>query len=200
VVTGRPAGEIAPMLGLEPALEVWGLHGAERLFPDGRRQLQQAPAATEKRLDELRERLRRDSLGGLFENKANGVVMHWRGASARKAMGIERRTRELFEPFARMDGLALLEFEAGVELRAGRDKGGAVEAILEEAGAVGPVAFLGDDISDETAFRAVNAVKGAHVSVLVRRARRETAADVWLRPPGELKEFLEMWLKAGNRD
>jgi trehalose-phosphatase len=93
-----------------------------------------------------------------------------------------------------------LEFEAGVELRAGRDKGGAVEAILEEAGAVGPVAFLGDDISDETAFRAVNAVKGAHVSVLVRRARRETAADVWLRPPGELKEFLEMWLKAGNRD
>ena len=200
VVTGRPAGEIAPMLGLEPALEVWGLHGAERLFPDGRRQLQQAPAATEKRLDELRERLRRDSLGGLFENKANGVVMHWRGASARKAMGIERRTRELFEPFARMDGLALLEFEAGGELRAGRDKGGAVEAILEEAGAVGPVAFLGDDISDETAFRAVNAVKGAHVSVLVRRARRETAADVWLRPPGELKEFLEMWLKAGNRD
>jgi trehalose 6-phosphate phosphatase len=200
VVTGRPAGEIAPMLGLEPALEVWGLHGAERLFPDGRRQLQQAPAATEKRLDELRERLRRDSLGGLFENKANGVVMHWRGASARKAMGIERRTRELFEPFARMDGLALLEFEAGVELRAGRDKGGAVEAILEEAGAVGPVAFLGDDISDETAFRAVNKVKGEHVSVLVRRARRETAADVWLRPPGELKEFLEMWLKAGNRD
>ena len=32
-----------------------------------------------------------------------------------------------------MDGLTLLEFEAGLELRVGRDKGGAVEAILERS-------------------------------------------------------------------
>jgi trehalose 6-phosphate synthase/trehalose 6-phosphate phosphatase len=81
VVTGRPAAEIAPMLGLEQPLEVWGLHGAERLYPDGRRELEQAPAATRARLEEVREGLRRDSLGGLFEDKANGVVMHWRGVS-----------------------------------------------------------------------------------------------------------------------
>jgi phosphoglycolate phosphatase-like HAD superfamily hydrolase len=42
VVTGRPAIEIAPLLGLEPPLEVWGLHGAERLYPDGRRELEEA--------------------------------------------------------------------------------------------------------------------------------------------------------------
>ena len=42
VVTGRPAAEIAPLLGLEPPLEVWGLHGAERLYPDGRRELEEA--------------------------------------------------------------------------------------------------------------------------------------------------------------
>lgn len=202
VVTGRPAGEIAPMLRLEPALETWGLHGAERLYPDGRRELEPTQPETETKLEELREHLRRDSLGGLVEDKANGVVMHWRGASAQKAKSIEKKTRALFEPLAQMDGLGLLEFEAGLELRAGRDKGGAVEAILAELGAAGPeacpVAFLGDDLTDEAAFRAVNAVGSCGLSVLVRRDRRETAAQVWLRPPEELKDFLERWVQASS--
>ena len=204
VITGRPAAEIAPMLALEPPLEVWGLHGAERLYPSGRRELEQAPAATQAKLEELRELLRRDSLGGLFEDKANGVVMHWRGASRRKAEQIERRTRALFEPLARLRGLALLDFDGGIELRIGRNKGGAVEAILAEAGAgLGdnadcPVAYLGDDLSDEAAFGAVNRIGRRGLSVLARRKWRETEAAVWLRPPAELREFLERWLSASG--
>lgn len=198
VITGRPAAEIAPLLGLETPLEVWGLHGAERLYPDGRRELEATSAATRGGLDQLREQLRRDSLGGLFEDKANGVVMHWRGVSPQKSRLIEQRTRALFEPLAEMDGLALLEFEAGLELRAGRDKGAAVKAILGEVGANGPVAFLGDDLTDEAAFTAVNEAVSPHLSVLVRREPRETAADVWLRPPGELLGFLRRWVQASS--
>jgi trehalose 6-phosphate phosphatase len=201
VITGRPAGEIAPLLGLNPPLEVWGLHGAERLYPDGRRELEQAPPATQAKLEELKESLRRDALGGLFEDKANGAVMHWRGHARHTQELIERRTRALFEPLATLDGLALLEFEAGLELRAGRDKGGAVETTLAEMRAAGqapgPVAYLGDDLTDEAAFRAVNKLEGAHLSVLVRRARRQTEADVWLRPPEDLKAFLERWAISG---
>ena len=200
VITGRPAGEIAPMLGLPAPIEVWGLHGAERLHLDGSREVERPLAATQEKLDELRERLRRDSLGGLFEDKANGVVMHWRGATRKQADQIEQRTLELFEPLARMEGLALLEFDAGLELRAGRNKGGAVEAILAEAGGVGPVAFLGDDLSDEAAFRAMRRVGKRGLSVLVRREFRETAAEIWLRTPGELLVFLERWEKAGIRE
>jgi trehalose-phosphatase len=194
MITGRPAQEIRPLLGLEPPLEVWGLHGAERIHVDGRRELEEAPAETQAKLEKLRERLRQDSLGGLFEDKANGVVMHWRGESARKAKLIEQGTRALFEPMARMDGLMLLDFEYGLELRAGRDKGGAVEAILEEHGARWPVAFLGDDLTDEAAFAVVNGLEGAHLSVLVRREPRETEADVWMKPPGELLGFLRRWV------
>ena len=203
IISGRPAGEIGPLLELDPPLEVWGLHGAERFYPDGRRELEDAPAATRPKLDELREQLRRDSFGGLFEDKPNAAVMHWRGVSPRKARQIERRTRTLFEPIANLEGVTLLEFEAGLEIRVGRDKGGAVEAILKEEikgnGACCPVAFLGDDITDEAAFRAVNSAKGPHLSALVRRARRETAADVWLKPPGELRKFLERWVAASSR-
>jgi trehalose-phosphatase len=199
VVTGRPAQEIAPLLELDPPLEVWGLHGAERLFPDGRRELEEAAPAVKQRLDELRESLRRDSLGGLFEDKANGAVMHWRGLSRKKAEQVEQRTRALFEPLARMDGLALLEFEAGLELRVGRNKGEAVVAILAETGN-GPAAFLGDDLTDEAAFRTVQRLGRPGLSVLVRREWRETAAEVWLRPPAELCAFLQRWLRAVGAD
>ena len=198
VITGRPAAEIAPLLALKTPLEVWGLHGAERLYPDGRCELEASVEATRARLYELRVLLRHDSYGGLFEDKANAVVMHWRGVAPAKAKQIERRTRALFEPLARMDGLKLLEFESGLELRAGRTKGGAVEAILEETGADGPIAFLGDDLTDEAAFQAVNRAVGAHLSVLVRREARGTEADGWLRPPEELKAFLERWIRAGD--
>jgi trehalose-phosphatase len=158
--------------------------------------LQQAPRAASEKLDNLRALFKSDSLGRLFEDKENGVVMHWRGASPHKARLIEQRTRALFEPLAGTDGLTLLEFEAGVELRVGRNKGGAVEAILRDAAPGAPVAYLGDDATEEAVFRTVNSFGSHSLSVLMRRQWRETEADIWLRPPVELKGFLEDWLLA----
>jgi trehalose 6-phosphate phosphatase len=195
VISGRPACEIVPLLGVEPAPEIWGLHGAERLRPNGQREMKEAPAATRSPLEKLQAQLRQDSLGGLFEEKANAAVMHWRGVPQRKAKLIEQQTRELFEPLAKLYGLQVLEFESGLELRAGPEKGDAVRTLLEEThdGTPRPVAYLGDDITDEGAFRAI---KGYGLGVLVRREQRKTAADIWLRPPEELKTFLLRWAHA----
>ena len=196
VITGRPAQEVIPLLGIDPPLEVWGLHGAERLFPDGHRELEESPAASREKLEMLRTILKRNGFGGLFEDKANGVVMHWRGVSPHKEKLIQQKVRALFEPLAGTDGLTLLEFEAGLELRVGRDKGGAVEAILREADPDAQVAYLGDDWTDEAAFRAVNKIGARGLSVLMRSQWHDTAAGVWLRPPVELKAFLRNWLQA----
>lgn len=195
VVSGRPAEEILPLLALDPAPEIWGLHGSERLHPDGRREVEQLAPGIRARLDAVCAQLRSDSRGGLLEEKPNAVVMHWRGLSSQNAGLVEKGVRELFEPLARTGGLALLEFEDGLELRAGRDKGQVVNLLLDETkdGRRHPAAFLGDDITDEAAFRAVN---GNGLSVLVRQKRRDTAASLWLRPPQELKDFLERWLQA----
>jgi trehalose-6-phosphatase len=106
------------------------------------------------------------------------------------------RTRELFEPLSKLPGLKLLPFEGGLELRVGRDKGGAIEALVAEAEAGAPVVFVGDDLTDEAGFRAVNAAHGPHLSVLMRAERRETVADLWLRPPAELRGFLKKWYRA----
>jgi trehalose 6-phosphate phosphatase len=198
VITGRPAEEIPPMLGLNPPPEVWGLHGAERLYANGRRALEKQAPGVRRALETLRKHLKQDALGGLFEDKPNAAVMHWRGRTQPEVRMIERRTREIFEPLAQMEGLRLLKFEAGLELRAGRDKGGAVREILREAGETVPVTYLGDDLTDEAAFLAVNEAKGPHLSVLIRREKRKTAADVWLKPPEELRMFLRRWAEAAH--
>jgi trehalose 6-phosphate phosphatase len=201
VITGRPAKEIGPLLRGNPPVidlpvEVWGLHGAERLHVDGKRELEQAPPETQRRLDDLRDHLRHNNLGGQFEDKPNAAVMHWRGASPRTAKFIETRTRELFEPLSHLPGLNLLDFEGGLELRVGRDKGGAIKALIAESAPGTPVVYLGDDLTDEAAFRAVNQASGPHLSILMRPESRETSADVWLRPPSELRGFLKRWAKA----
>jgi trehalose 6-phosphate phosphatase len=70
-----------------------------------------------------------------------------------------------------------------------------VRAILSEADAGAPVAYLGDDATDEAAFRAINCF-GPHIlSVLMRRQWHKTEADIWLRPPVELRGFLEDWFR-----
>ena len=199
VITGRPAGEINPMLRLPEPVEVWGLHGAERLLVDGSREMQEAPPEARAKLNELREQLQRDAFGGLFEDKPNAVVMHWRGHTPRQSKHIQQKTRALFEPAAQVSGLSLLEFEAGVELRVGRDKGGAVQAIVEQAEPDAPVVYLGDDLTDESAFCAVNRVRSPHLSVLMRRAWRQTSAEAWLQPPDGMRWFLREWEKAVNR-
>jgi trehalose-6-phosphatase len=68
--------------------------------------------------------------------------------------------------------------------------------VLSETAEDTAIAYLGDDITDEDAFRAVK-VRG--LGILVRTEFRETAADVWLRPPEELASFLQLWRVKGER-
>jgi trehalose-6-phosphatase len=90
----------------------------------------------------------------------------------------------------------LLEFDGGLEIRvAGPGKGDAVRVILKEAGPGAAVAYLGDDQTDEDAFRAL---KGNGLTALVRPQSRPTGADVWLQPPHELLQFLQEWLRASG--
>ncbi len=77
--------------------------------------------------------------------------------------------------------------------RPARIKGMQFVCLLNEIGPDAPVAYLGDDNTDESAFRVM---QGRGISVLVRPQRRRTAAQVWMRPPDELLDFLGLWLKA----
>jgi trehalose-phosphatase len=92
----------------------------------------------------------------------------------------------------------LAEFDGGLELRARTcTKGDAVRTIVSEVSPEVPIAYLGDDITDEDAFRVLN---DRGLTVLVRPMYRFTAAQMWLRPPGELIQFFADWVRASGGD
>lgn len=192
VVSGRPADEVPPLLGLRDRPEIWGSHGWERLLPDGRRVAEQPGAEAQRALRAAAAAVESAlSEGGRIEHKLASVALHWRGLQHEAADTLRRRANELWKQIAAGGAVEILPFDGGLELRTvGCNKQYAVKAVLSESAQESAIAYLGDDITDEDAFRAV---KTRGIGVLVRPEFRETAADVWLRPPQELVEFMGRW-------
>jgi trehalose-phosphatase len=192
IVSGRPADELPPLLSLTERPEIWGSHGWERLLADGRRIVEEPGAEARKALSEAASAV--DKImpdGARLEQKLASVALHWRGLPEEVAATLRAQASALWQPAAAQNKLEILPFDGGLELRAvGCNKQYAVKAVLSETAEDSAVAYLGDDITDEDAFRAI---KARGLGVLVRPEFRETAADVWLRPPGELVSFMQHW-------
>lgn len=192
IVSGRPAGELPPLLQLDERPEIWGSHGWERLAPDGATEVQQ-PNDDERRALEAAERAAAAAVacGARMERKLASLALHWRGLPGEAAQACRDAATRAWSGLSAAGPLALLDFDGGLELRApGCNKQHAVKAVLAATPADAAIAYLGDDVTDEDAFRGVR-TRG--LSVLVRNEFRPTAADLWLRPPGELVAFLEHW-------
>jgi trehalose 6-phosphate phosphatase len=197
LISGRKARELADLIGLQPSPEIWGSHGMERLTPDGRYSL--APeagsrdAAFAAAVKSLQGKVDKEAEERL-EIKPGSIAVHWRGLDPARAGKLKEDVSHLWLPLLAQYGLELHEFDGGLELRVpGHDKGQAVRTILAEAGPDAALAYLGDDRTDEDAFRALG---HAGLTVLVRPEPRPTAAELWLQPPNELIHFLEEWLHA----
>lgn len=194
IVTGRDAREIGPLLRLQPLPEVWGAHGLQRLRPDGACEMPEIPERVAQALEEGHRWLTYQGIEDIVEMKPGSIAVHWRGIEDEAASKLRGRVLLGWFPIAERGALRLLEFDGGVEMRmADLDKGDAVRIILSEAERGVPMAYLGDDATDEHAFEAMG---DSGLTVLVRPRRRRTSAQVWLRPPEELKDFLERWLDA----
>lgn len=198
VISGRSVKDLAPLLATEPLPELWGAHGWERRLPDGSVERGEMSERARDGLEEARERCRRAGVSAArLEEKPGCLALHWRGDGERERRRIEELVRPLWRDVAQSHDLGLHDFDGGIELRIpGRTKEDAVNSVLEADEPDVPVAYLGDDLTDEDAFRAL---EGRGLSVLVRTERRDTRADVWLRPPQELLEFLRRWREAASQ-
>jgi trehalose-phosphatase len=195
IISGRAAHELLPLLGLDQRPEIWGSHGWERLQPDGRYTLVPLGTRQATGLSEARAWCEQQGLLHCCEDKPASVAVHWRGLVPRAAESLRGHVVHAWSPLAKQAGLTIAEFDGGIELRApGRDKGIAVQTVLAELGAGAAIAYLGDDLTDEDAFRAI---RSRGLSVLVRSEWRATTADLWLRPPEELLAFLTRWQRGG---
>ncbi|MFA9429458.1 trehalose-phosphatase [Egicoccus sp. AB-alg2] len=191
VVSGRPIAELEARLGLLPVTYAGG-HGAEVRTADGRQTAFVSPDAVAGTLDDVEaalEELLSTDAGWQVERKAASLAVHHRRVDDRDRDALLPRVHELLE--ARRDddpGFEVLAGKAVVELRpAGVDKGRALAWIAERADGRRPV-VLGDDVTDEDAFRA--AVERDGLGVLVADAPRATVARRRLRDPDAVVDFL----------
>jgi len=194
IISGRWTRDLLPLLGLAQQPEVWGSHGWERCHADGRcetrrpderalQALAQADHWTEAAV----------ALGARREPKPASLAIHWRGLDAGTISKIRAAILEQWALHSRDKGLEAHDFDGGIELRVpGCSKADAVQTLATESGET-LMAYLGDDLTDEDAFRALGP---DDLGVLVRPDYRQTAARAWLKPPHELLAFLNRWIDA----
>jgi trehalose-phosphatase len=193
VTSGRSVSAVAPLLGLDPQPEIWGTYGIERLHPDGRYEGAEVTDEALQALTKAEMVLQGENLGDLIEARPGAVSIHWRGLQPSQVLEVRTKAYNVLTPLTFQTGLLVADFDGGVELRLrSANKVDIVRTILNEVGADVPIAYLGDDKTDEEAFRLLN---GRGLTVLVRPKHRFTAAQTWLRPPEELVQFFNNWIR-----
>jgi trehalose 6-phosphate phosphatase len=160
VVTGRSALDAEQMLGLSE-LVYFGNHGMERL-EDGRVTVVAAArpfvAAIAETLNAVR--LRYPDPNVLFENKGVSGSIHFRLTADPEL--VEDELLEIVAPLARVAGLQLTLGRMIIELRppVRANKGTALADVVEEH-KLRSLLYLGDDITDLDAMRALHELRDA---------------------------------------
>jgi len=189
IVSGRGREDVAALVGL-PDLAYAGSHGYDIAGP-GALRLEVGEGIPE-RIERAAAQLRRD-LGGiegvLIEPKRFAISIHFRLADEGRLSEIERAVdaAATAEPGLRKGhGKKLFELRPDLDW----DKGKALLWLLDALGLDHPGGlplYIGDDLTDEDAFRAV---QGRGIGILVAAEPRETAAEYQVREPGEVVEIL----------
>jgi trehalose-phosphatase len=193
VISGRALRQLAEMTGLPESVHLVGSHGSE-FDPDFAARLTPAQVAMRERLlDELRA-IAQDHPGSTIEEKPASVAFHYRNVDDGSKDAVAKRVED--GP-ASVDDVIVKRGKMVIELCVTPvSKGDAFERIRHRVGAAAAI-FLGDDITDEDAFKTL---QGPDVGVKVGEG--ETAAQFRIgtvedvaRLLADLAEMREEWLR-----
>lgn len=193
LVSGRSATDARRMVA---ATKVWavGNHGSEAIGPDGEVivDAQVAPyESSMRRSARTLESLLHAVPGVIVEDKRWTLSVHYRLADP----ALVPLVQATVERVAKENGLLIHEGKMVFEVRSPAlvNKGTAVLALVERLeGRSGTVVFVGDDRTDEDAFRALRLDGDDAVTVRVTPGEGlPTAAEYTLEGPDEVRTFLE---------
>jgi len=192
IVSGRDLDDVRAKVAID-GIAYAGSHGLDILHPDGTRQ-QLAPDHLEV-LDHAQQELQHElgAIAGVrVERKRFAIAVHDRqvddpDARSRIAEAVERLGGQ-FDELRVTGGKRIHELRPDIDW----DKGRAIEALLTALDAEDHLPFyLGDDLTDEDGFRAVNNRRGISVVVRGEDDDRLTAADAVLDSPDDVQRFLD---------
>jgi len=198
VVTGRERENVAALVGL-PDLIYVGNHGFDIAGRGLRHEVGEGvPERIARAAADLEAELAPGAIDGLLiEPKRFSISVHFRLVDEARVPEIERAVdtvAAVFPDLRKVPGKKHLELRPRIDW----DKGKAVMWLLDrldiERGIAHVSLYLGDDVTDEDAFRAIS---GRGVGILVgdsagdEAGPRPTAATYTLRDPDEARLFLE---------
>jgi len=192
VISGRDLRDVQKMVAIDNIFYA-GSHGFEIEGPGGwhldSKQVMDFLPLLDRAEQDLRKRLASIE-GALVERKRFSIAIHYRLAAdeqVSRVTGAVAAVAEAFPKLRRTTGKKIYELQPQVDWH----KGKAVKWLLDGLGLAAenvlPV-FIGDDITDEDAFRAL---ERDGVGIIVRDEERETAARFALETPAQVGEFLE---------
>ncbi|HEV3098582.1 MAG TPA: trehalose-phosphatase [Candidatus Udaeobacter sp.] len=189
ILSGRDLDDVRQRVNIG-AIVYAGSHGFDIAGPRGLRK----EMATEflSKLDMIEEELGKQLAGipgARLERKRFSIAAHYRNVNESDIHKVERAVSEVaarHRELRKMDGKKVYELLPDIDW----DKGKAVLWLLENQGLerakVRPI-YIGDDRTDEDAFRALGQ-RG--VGILVSEQPRPTSASYSLKDPTEVERFL----------
>src|SRR6202035_5805487 len=196
ILSGRDLADVRERIGL-PGLWYAGSHGFELTGPDGTHHQNPEAAASIAVLAGAAADLA-DQLGHIpgvvVEHKRFGVAVHYRNAARDRVGEVTAAVRTAGQRTALRvtTGREVIELRPNIDWDKGKTLRWVLDYIRDNEGA-GPLLpiYLGDDITDEDAFHAVD---DGGLAILVRHSDdgdRATAARYALDDPGRVREFTE---------
>jgi trehalose-phosphatase len=189
ILSGRELKDVRKRVAIDGIVYA-GSHGFDIAGPRGlrRQEAREFLPALDAAEKELREKLA-EIAGALIERKCFSIAAHYRNVNESDFPKLERDVSEVgtrHRKLRRIDGKKVYELLPNIDW----DKGKAVLWLLEKLGLERPNAhpiYIGDDRTDEDAFRAL---EQRGVGILVSEQPRPTAASYSLRNPTEVERFL----------
>jgi len=189
IISGRSLEDVRAKVGVSGTTYV-GNHGLEIENPAGRHKKILTPARKRelKRIIQNLQNSLKEIPGILFEEKGPILSVHYRNVPQKSfatiSQKVEKEIQQRRDRWKIASGKMVLEIQPNVDF----DKGKAVREIIEvfPSAALLPI-YLGDDQTDEDAFRVV---KKQGISVYVGPGKFPSEADFFLRNPDEVQEFL----------
>ncbi len=192
IVSGRDRADVEALVGIE-GLVFAGSHGFDIAGPGGLDMQHPEAGRCVPDLDAAEKRLKR-AVGGvpgvLLERKRYGLAVHYRNVDPASVPAIEKAVDEALKRRPRLmkkGGKKVFELRPGLDWDKGRAVKWLLKALKLDGPGVEPI-FVGDDLTDEDAFREL---RDRGVGILVGRPEHRTYARYALRDPGEVEKFLQ---------
>ncbi len=195
VISGRGLKDVQERVGIE-GIYYAGSHGFEIAGPGGwHEECKEAAVflpALDKAEAELREAL--DAISGIqVERKKYSLAIHYRRAAPQDHRQVDKRIQDAAQHYKRelriSSGKRVYDFQPKIDW----DKGKALDWIIRTAFSkpdeVFPL-YVGDDLTDEDAFRSV---ESRGLGIVVRDEIRPTEAHYALDSPDEVGRFLRLF-------